>query len=157
MQRLGILRSSLARAAGCSDRGLRDLWISRSARCTLILTGTIAYLLMGAVANVLCMFWPAAMKDRGATGFCRTDHLPNPCPRAITPPAAAALSPLRRLRARARARARTQRTRIHVAHSARTAYATSLPPPLTPPHLSDAHANPDLLANLHTHTPLQPD
>ena len=46
--------------------------------------------------------------------------LPNPCPRAITPPAAAALSPLRRLRARARARARTQRTRIHVAHSART-------------------------------------
>jgi hypothetical protein len=34
-----------------------------------ILTGTIAYLLMGAVANVLCMFWPAAMKDRGLTNL----------------------------------------------------------------------------------------
>ena len=42
-----------------------------------ILTGTIAYLLMGAVANVLCMFWPAAMKDRGCAKLL-PDRPPSP-------------------------------------------------------------------------------
>ena len=117
-----------------------------------ILTGTIAYLLMGAVANVLCMFWPAAMKDRGCAKL-----LPDRPPSPIHAPAQSPHLPRplsRHLGAcvHARAHARAHSAHAYTLHTARApAYATSLPPPLTPPHLSDAHANSDLLANLHTH------
>ena len=112
-----------------------------------ILTGTIAYLLMGAVANVLCMFWPAAMKDRGCAKL-----LPDRPPSPIHAPAQSPHLP-RRLRARARARARTQRTRIHVAHSARTRLR-HLPPSSVDPTTPLRRTRQPRPARQLAHTPL---
>ena len=44
---------------------------ANSVRMHPIIIGTITYFLLGAVANVLCMFWPAAMKDRGCATSTR--------------------------------------------------------------------------------------
>ena len=75
MLRLGI-PAFVVKARGAA---IEDLELVDFSQRTMhpILTGTIAYLLMGAVANVLCMFWPAAMKDRGCAKLL-PDRPPSP-------------------------------------------------------------------------------